>query len=55
MGTTAFVIENSKYYMLNGQKQWKEINPFGSSAGGGGGGDYPTPDDEIIYEGGGVE
>ena len=48
MGTTVFVIENSKYYMLNGSKQWKQINPYGN------GGSTPTPD-EIIYEGGGVQ
>ena len=46
MGTTAFIIENSKYYMLNGSKQWIEISPFGESTGGGGAGDT------IIYNGG---
>ena len=51
MGTTAFVIENSKYYMLNGSKQWKEISPYGSS---GGGSDDPEEGDHVIYEGGGV-
>lgn len=50
MGTTAFVIATSKYYMLNGSKQWVEISPFGSGSGG------STPDDSehVIYEGGGV-
>ena len=41
-GTTAFVIENSKYYMLNGSRKWVEITPFGkgsSSSGGQDGGD----------------
>ena len=58
MGSTCFVISTSKYYMLNSNKQWVEITPFGSSSGsgsgsGGGSGDNdnPTPDD-IIYEGG---
>ena len=51
MGTTAFVIENSKYYMLNGSKQWKEIQPYGS---GSGGSDNPGEGERVIYEGGGV-
>lgn len=50
MGTTAFVIENSKYYMLNGSKQWKEIWPYGS----GSGSDTPEQGEHVIYEGGGV-
>ena len=46
MGTTAFVIETSKYYMVNSDSRWVEIQPFGSSKG-------STPEDnEIIYEGG---
>lgn len=49
MGTTAFVIESSKYYMLNGSKQWKEIWPYGSGSGGGSG-----DVERVIYEGGGV-
>ena len=49
MGTTAFVIEESKYYMLNGSKIWKQIDPYGS------GSFNPDESDEIIYEGGGVE
>jgi len=50
MGTTAFVIENSKYYMLNGSKIWKQIDPYGGS-----GSFNPEEGDEIVYEGGGVE
>ena len=54
MGCTCFVIETSKYYMLNGQKKWIEITPYGKSVAGG---DDPVgPDapegDEVIYEGG---
>ena len=49
MGTTAFVIETSKYYMLNGHKVWKEIDPYGNSIG-----STPGAGDEIIYEGGGA-
>ena len=58
MGTTCFIIENSKYYMVNGKLEWVEIKPYdgsGSSSGGsggeGGGGDSSTPE-EIIYDGG---
>lgn len=46
MGTTAFVISTSQYYMVNGSGEWKQINPKGGST---------TPDDEITYDGGGVE
>ena len=56
MGCTCFIIETSKYYMLNGQKKWIEITPFGASIPGGGGDDPVVPDDptgdDIIYEGG---
>ena len=52
MGTTAFIIDSSKYYMVNGSGVWKQINPHTSS---GGGGTTPDVDDEVIYEGGGVE
>lgn len=50
MGTTAFVIETSQRYMLNGSKEWKKIAPIGG--GGSGGGDSG---DDVIYDGGGVE
>lgn len=56
MGCTCFVIETSKYYMLNSALKWVEISPFGKIVNGGGGGsDNPEPpasDDDIIYEGG---
>lgn len=48
MGTTAFVIETSQRYMLNGSKEWKKIL---SSTGGGSGGSG----NEDIWDGGGVE
>jgi hypothetical protein len=44
MGTTAFVIETSQHYMINGSKQWKKIS---TSTGGG--------SNDEIYDGGGVE
>ena len=46
MGTTAFVIETSQHYMLNGSKEWKKIK-VGSGSGGG--------SNDEIYDGGGVE
>lgn len=46
MGTTAFVIETSQRYMLNGSKEWKKISTPGSGGG--------SSSDEI-YDGGGVE
>lgn len=54
MGSTCFVIETSKYYMLNSGHKWIQISPFGipvePDGGGGSGGN--TPSDDIIYEGG---
>lgn len=54
MGSTCFIIETSKYYMLNSQKKWVEITPFGKVISGGGENDTPEDpsDDDIIYEGG---
>jgi hypothetical protein len=68
-GTTAFVIENSKHYMLNGSRKWVEITPFGkgsSSGGGQDGGDIDevpddnpgseeNGDDNGIYDGGDLD
>lgn len=49
-GSVAFIIENSKYYMLNSAKQWVTVQ-LASGGGGGnsGGGDEP---EEVIYNGG---
>ena len=60
MGCTCFVIETSKYYMLNSKLQWVEITPFGKVVSGSGdndnpgGGDTPGEDEStiIVYEGG---
>lgn len=46
-GSTAFIIDVSETYMLNNKYEWKKVN-----VGGGGGGSDPSPDDNIIYEGG---
>jgi hypothetical protein len=48
MGTTAFIIETSQRYMLNGSKEWKKINSNNNSGGGSG-------NDDFVYDGGGVE
>lgn len=57
-GSTVFIISTSKYYMLNGQKKWVEINPFslnGSGSGSGGGsGDNPGGSDNN-YDGGSID
>ena len=47
MGTTAFVIETSQRYMLNGSKIWKKIATAMSGGGSG--------SNDEIYDGGGVE
>lgn len=49
-GSLAFVIDNSNYYMLNHQGQWKKVNL--SAGSGGGGGDTPDMPEDIIYDGG---
>ena len=56
MGCTAFVIATSKYYMLNSEYKWVEIQPFGvgsnTSGGGSSGGDNDPTLDDVIYDGG---
>lgn len=48
-GSRAFVIDDSQWYMLNNQWQWKPVDlGSGSSSGGGGSEDY----DHIYYDGG---
>lgn len=49
-GDKAFVIENSKWYMMNHSKVWIEVN-LGSSSGSSSGGSGDITD-EIIYNGG---
>jgi hypothetical protein len=51
-GSTAFVIENSKSYMLNNQYKWIELQSTGGGSSGGGG-DIP-PGEEVNYDGGTV-
>ena len=59
MGCTCFVIDTSKYYMIDSKKQWIEITPFGKATSSEGGDidNDGIPDDidpslDIIYEGG---
>lgn len=55
-GSTVFIISTSKYYMLNGSKNWIEINPFGKTVIIGDSGEEIPPEepdnDDIIYDGG---
>lgn len=60
MGTTAFVIDTSTSYMLNGSKEWKKISAAFNGGGSGSGNDEiydggGVEGDENIYDGGGVE
>jgi hypothetical protein len=53
-GSTVFIINISKYYMLNGKKDWVEINPYGmgsSNSGSGGGGS----ENDGNYDGGSID
>lgn len=48
-GDTAFIIDTSKYYMLNHKKEWIEIFPTGITNGG------EDPSQHIVYDGGVVQ
>ena len=52
IGSTCFVIDSSKYYMLNSKFQWIEIFPFGTSSSSGDSSGPDDPPDDVIYEGG---
>ena len=59
MGSTCFIISNSKYYMLNSKKEWVEITPFGKVIASNGNPEEdddiippPEDNDNIIYDGG---
>ena len=57
MGCTCFVISTSNYYMLNSDRKWVQISPFGKSTGSSGGdgdGDdgSDSPPEDVVYEGG---
>ena len=61
MGCTCFVIETSKYYMLNSKSEWIEITPFGKVMSSSGFDSYldedgipdsVDPSIDITYEGG---
>lgn len=48
-GSIAFIIENSKYFMLNHQKQWVSVKLNNGSESGG-----SSTVDKVIYNGGTV-
>jgi hypothetical protein len=53
MGTTCFIINTSKYYIVNGNYEWVEIKPFGNTSSNSGGGSGSNPSNkDIIYDGG---
>ena len=55
MGTTCFIISTSKYYMVNGQKEWVEITPFGKSVSSGSESEPEDEEIEVTYDGGEVK
>ena len=54
MGTTCFVIENSKCYMVNGSLKWIEIKNFNNSSDDGDNDNPTEPGEEIVYDGGDI-
>lgn len=54
VGSTAFVIDTSKYYMLNSKNQWKEVRLYGSSSSNNGG-DSGDTDSGVDYDGGSID
>jgi hypothetical protein len=55
-GSTIFIINTSKYYMLNGKREWVEINPFhAASSNNGSGGDGSSAPGSGIYDGGSID
>ena len=54
-GSTAFIIETSKYYMLNGKNQWVEINPYGMNSSNGGSSGPSSPENNWIFDGGSID
>lgn len=54
-GSTAFIIDTSKKYMLNNKGKWIEISVGSSSSSGGGGSTGGDDYDEVIYDGGNID
>ena len=54
VGSTVFVIDTSKYYMLNTQKQWIKVNIANGNGNTSGDNDNPDNKYEIVYDGGEV-
>ena len=54
-GSTVFVIENSKHYMLNNKKEWIEINLFGNGSSNGNTGSGDNDSGDGFYDGGDLD
>lgn len=59
-GSTIFIINTSKYYMLNSKYQWVEINPYGmcnssNNNSGSGDGENSGTGNDGIYDGGSID
>lgn len=54
-GSTIFIINSSKYYMLNSKSQWVEIFPYYNSSNGGSDDDDPGSSPGNIYDGGSID
>ena len=55
-GSTVFIIETSKYYMLNGKRAWIEINPYGVNiTSNGGSGNGGSGSNDFVYDGGSID
>ena len=59
-GSTVFIISTSKYYMLNGEHRWIEINPFSfpggnNSSGGGNSSEGGNSNNDNRYDGGSID
>ena len=55
VGSTAFVIETSKYYMLNSNKKWKEVQLYGKSSSSGSSGGSGDVSGGLDYDGGSID
>ena len=54
-GSTIFIINSSKYYMLNSKSQWVEIFPYHNSSNGGSDDEGPGSSPGNIYDGGSID
>ena len=54
VGSTAFIVSTSQYYMLNSEKKWIEVNLFNCDSDNSSG-DAGTEDSNDSYDGGDIE